>query len=146
MTSGTLYADAPRRFRWPRWIADRAPVLIILLVLIVVWYIAAILMNMTLVRDAFERNDTAYSVMDLIAGTLDAERPLVAVVPKPGRTPSPSDLVTFLAERVPRWWLPDQWTFIDEIPKTSVGKFDKKVMRTAYADGQYDVQHVTLPK
>src|SRR5271168_1655016 len=78
VTSGALHADAPRRFRWPRWIADRAPVLIILLVLIVAWYIAAILMNMALVRDAFERNDTAYSVMDLIAGTLDAERPLVA--------------------------------------------------------------------
>jgi NitT/TauT family transport system permease protein len=76
--SGAPHADAPHRLRWPRWIADRAPVLIILLVLIVVWYIAAILMNMTLVRDAFERNDTAYGVMDLIAGTLDAERPLVA--------------------------------------------------------------------
>jgi NitT/TauT family transport system permease protein len=73
-----LHAVTPRRFRWPRWIADRAPVLIIVLVLIVVWYIAAVLMNMTLVRDAFERNDTAYGLMDVIAGTLDAERPLVA--------------------------------------------------------------------
>jgi fatty-acyl-CoA synthase len=75
-----------------------------------------------------------------------SERPLVAVVPKPGRTPSPSDLVAFLAERVPRWWLPDQWTFIVEVPKTSVGKFDKKVMRAAYADGEYEVQRVELPK
>ena len=45
---------------------------------------------------------------------------------------------------MPRWWLPDQWTFVDEIPKTSVGKFDKKVMRAAYADGDYTVQqHAT---
>ena len=59
---------------------------------------------------------------------------------KPGATPSPADLVDFLAGAVARWWLPDQWTFIDEIPKTSVGKFDKKVMRAAFADGDYKVQ------
>jgi fatty-acyl-CoA synthase len=75
-----------------------------------------------------------------------SERPLVAVVPKPGKTLDPEALVTFLAERVPRWWLPAQWTFIDEIPKTSVGKFDKKVMRAAFAEGDYTVQTVELPK
>jgi fatty-acyl-CoA synthase len=75
-----------------------------------------------------------------------SERPLVAVVPKPGRTPAPADLVAFLKDRVPRWWLPEQWIFIDEVPKTSVGKFDKKVMRAAYADGAYEVQHTPLPK
>ena len=75
-----------------------------------------------------------------------SERPLVAVVPKPGRTPAPADLVDFLSTRVPRWWLPDQWTFISEVPKTSVGKFDKKVMRAAYADGDYEVQSTPLPK
>jgi len=75
-----------------------------------------------------------------------SERPLVAVVPKPGRTPSPSDLVDFLVGRVPRWWLPDQWTFVPEIPKTSVGKFDKKLMRAAFAEGDYEVQTVSLPK
>jgi fatty-acyl-CoA synthase len=75
-----------------------------------------------------------------------SERPLVAVVPKPGRTPAPADLVQFLSERVPRWWLPDQWTFITEVPKTSVGKFDKKVMRAAFADGAYEVQTTPLPK
>jgi len=46
---------------------------------------------------------------------------------------------------VPRWWLPDQWTFIEEVPKTSVGKFDKKVMRAAHAEGAYEVQHTSLP-
>jgi fatty-acyl-CoA synthase len=75
-----------------------------------------------------------------------SERPLVAVVPKPGKTLDPSALVAFLKDRVPRWWLPEQWAFIEEIPKTSVGKFDKKVMRAAFADGAYAVHVVDLPK
>jgi fatty-acyl-CoA synthase len=75
-----------------------------------------------------------------------SERPLVAVVPKPGKTLDPSDLVAFLVDSVPRWWLPEQWAFIEEIPKTSVGKFDKKVMRAAFADGAYAVHTVDLPK
>ncbi len=75
-----------------------------------------------------------------------SERPLVVVVPKPGRSPAPADLVAFLSDRVPRWWLPDQWTFVDEVPKTSVGKFDKKIMRAAHADGSYPVQTTPLPR
>jgi fatty-acyl-CoA synthase len=75
-----------------------------------------------------------------------SERPLVAVVPKPGRTPDPDAMVDYLATRVPRWWVPDQWTFLEEIPKTSVGKFDKKVMRAAFAEGDYTVHTVELPK
>jgi len=69
-----------------------------------------------------------------------SERPLVAVVPVPGKSPTAEELVVYLKERVPRWWLPEQWTFIAEVPKTSVGKFDKKVMRAAFADGAYEVQ------
>ena len=64
----------------------------------------------------------------------------------PGGRRLPADLLDFLGGRVPRWWLPDQWTFVDEIPKTSVGKFDKKVMRVAYADGDYTVQSTPLPQ
>ena len=60
------------------WIAERAPVLVIVLALIVIWYVAAVLMNASLVRDAFEREETAYGISDLIAGSLNAERPLVA--------------------------------------------------------------------
>ena len=75
-----------------------------------------------------------------------SERPLVAVVPKPGRSPAPADLVEFLSSRVPRWWLPEQWAFISEVPKTSVGKFDKKVMRAAHAEGAYEVHSTPLPK
>ena len=37
-------------------------------------------------------------------------------------------------DKVAKWWLPERWTFIDEIPKTSVGKFDKKTLRARYTD------------
>ena len=65
---------------------------------------------------------------------------------QPGRSPAPPTSSPSSSDRVPRWWLPDQWTFIKEVPKTSVGKFDKKVMRAAYAEGNYEVQSTPLPK
>jgi NitT/TauT family transport system permease protein len=68
----------PRAVRRYPWIAERAPVAVVVLALIVVWYIAAVLMNASLVRDAFEREETAYGVADVIAASLNAERPLVA--------------------------------------------------------------------
>ncbi|HJP64665.1 MAG TPA: fatty acid--CoA ligase, partial [Actinomycetota bacterium] len=58
-----------------------------------------------------------------------SERPLACVVLKPGREASKDDLIEFLRPSVPSWWLPDDVAFVDEIPKTSVGKFDKKVLR-----------------
>src|SRR5438067_1316626 len=67
------------------------------------------------------------------------ERPLACVVLKDGEAASPEDLKGFLADRVAKWWLPERWTFIEEVPKTSVGKFDKKVLRARYADGELDV-------
>jgi fatty-acyl-CoA synthase len=47
-----------------------------------------------------------------------------------------------LADKVARWWLPERWTFVDEIPRTSVGKYDKKVIRSRYADNAYEVSEV----
>ena len=73
------------------------------------------------------------------------ERPLAVVVPAEGRHPSAQELVEFLQGRVVRWWLPERWAFVDEIPKTSVGKFDKKVLRARYAAGDLDVVTVELP-
>jgi len=75
-----------------------------------------------------------------------SERPLVLVVPQPGKEVTPDELVGYLSGRVARWWLPERWSLIDEVPKTSVGKFDKKVMRAAFSDGKYDVQTVNLPQ
>ena len=70
------------------------------------------------------------------------ERPLCFVVLEPGTEVSASDLHDFLAERVVKWWLPERWVFVDSIPKTSVGKFDKKLLRSRYHDGEFDVIEV----
>ncbi|MET8180092.1 long-chain fatty acid--CoA ligase [Streptomyces sp. NPDC005336] len=67
------------------------------------------------------------------------ERPLATVVLKEGATVGYKELQAFLAERVARWQLPEHWTLIAAVPKTSVGKFDKKVIRKQYADGELDV-------
>lgn len=64
------------------------------------------------------------------------ERPLACVVPKPGTTIDSDNLVAFLTQKVAKWWLPEQISIVQEIPKTSVGKFDKKVLRKAFSDGQ----------
>jgi fatty-acyl-CoA synthase len=63
------------------------------------------------------------------------ERPLACVVLRPGRNTTPADLQAYLAARVARWWLPERFAFITEVPKTSVGKFDKKVLRARHAEG-----------
>jgi fatty-acyl-CoA synthase len=73
------------------------------------------------------------------------ERPLVVVVPGDGHKPEPSELLEFLVPRVARWWLPDRWAYVGEIPKTSVGKFDKKALRKKVADGEIQVQRVEIP-
>ncbi|MDQ2877166.1 MAG: long-chain fatty acid--CoA ligase, partial [Actinomycetota bacterium] len=67
------------------------------------------------------------------------ERPLAAIVLAGGGTATAAELREFLAELVPRWQLPERWSFIAEVPKTSVGKFAKTTMRDAYARGDYQV-------
>ncbi|HTX97308.1 MAG TPA: long-chain fatty acid--CoA ligase [Mycobacterium sp.] len=69
------------------------------------------------------------------------ERPLAVVVAKHS-TVSAEDLRKFLADKVARWWLPERWTFVDEIPRTSVGKYDKKAIRSRYAEHGYWVIEV----
>ena len=70
------------------------------------------------------------------------ERPLACVVTKPGATVSVEELMGFLDGRVARWWLPERWAFIESVPKTSVGKFDKKVLRRQFADDELEVIEV----
>jgi fatty-acyl-CoA synthase len=77
-----------------------------------------------------------------VIGVADAkwgERPLAAVVLRPGSSASAAELRTFLSSRVAKWQLPERWCFIDEVPKTSVGKFSKVRMREAYQRGDYAV-------
>ncbi|MHB8234209.1 MAG: long-chain fatty acid--CoA ligase [Solirubrobacteraceae bacterium] len=64
-----------------------------------------------------------------------AERPLCCVVLREGASATAPDLVEHLRGRVAKWWLPDEFAFLQEIPKTSVGKFDKKVLRGDLSEG-----------
>jgi fatty-acyl-CoA synthase len=56
------------------------------------------------------------------------------------------DIVEHLRPRVAKWWLPGEVAFIDEVPKTSVGKFDKKVLRQRLADGELEPESVGAPE
>ena len=62
------------------------------------------------------------------------ERPLAVVVLRKGHEATADDLRAFLAPRFAAWWLPDTIEFVSEIPRTSVGKFKKSVLRDAYKD------------
>jgi fatty-acyl-CoA synthase len=65
-----------------------------------------------------------------------SERPLAAVVLKPGASATPDDLRAFLAPQFPKFWLPDAYVFIDAIPRTSAGKFLKSALRERFKDYQ----------
>jgi fatty-acyl-CoA synthase len=65
------------------------------------------------------------------------ERPLACVVVEPGETLTAADLRTYLEPLVARWWLPDAVEFIDEVPKTSVGKFSKRTLREKFAGYEF---------
>jgi acyl-CoA synthetase (AMP-forming)/AMP-acid ligase II len=64
-----------------------------------------------------------------------AERPLCCVVLRDGAATTAPELVEHLTGRVAKWWLPDEFAFVPEVPKTSVGKFDKKQLRRRLAEG-----------
>jgi fatty-acyl-CoA synthase len=70
------------------------------------------------------------------------ERPLACIVPRPGSTVDAHALRNWLAARTAKFWVPERWAIIDEVPKTSVGKFDKKVLRARHAEGQLEVETV----
>ena len=76
MTSSSVAVPSGSLIRNP-WVDRYAPLATTVLVLIAIWYVAAIAMNLSLVRDAFEREETAFTLTDLICGTLGAERPLL---------------------------------------------------------------------
>jgi fatty-acyl-CoA synthase len=67
------------------------------------------------------------------------ERPCVAVVLREGATADVEALRAHLAGSCAKWQLPERWTFLAEVPKTSVGKFDKKTLRQQYAAGDLEV-------
>ncbi|MBM7365358.1 fatty-acyl-CoA synthase [Gordonia hydrophobica] len=67
------------------------------------------------------------------------ERPLVAVVVQAGSELNMDDLREFISTKVAKWQLPNSWAVVNEVPKTSVGKFDKKQLRTRFREGELDV-------
>jgi fatty-acyl-CoA synthase len=71
-----------------------------------------------------------------------SERPLACVVPTSGAGVDAEALREHLASRVAKWWLPDAFAEIEEVPKTSTGKFDKKVLRGRLADGELEITRV----
>jgi fatty-acyl-CoA synthase len=78
--------------------------------------------------------DVAEAAVIGVAHTKWAERPLACVVPREGSGLTKESLIEFLTPRVAKWWLPDDVVFVDEVPKTSVGKFSKKTLRERFAD------------
>jgi fatty-acyl-CoA synthase len=73
------------------------------------------------------------------------ERPLVLVVPRPGQAVSAEELREFLTGRVARFWLPEYFAFPAELPKTSVGKLDKKELRRLHGEGRFQVEKLQRP-
>ena len=68
------------------------------------------------------------------------ERPVACVVLAPGQSATPEELRAHLAgQGIVKWWLPGHWVFLDEVPRTSVGKYDKKLLRARNADGDLAV-------
>jgi fatty-acyl-CoA synthase len=74
-----------------------------------------------------------------------SERPLACVVVAEGCSCDAATLREHLTSRVAKWWIPDAFAFIDEVPKTSVGKFDKKVLRSRLAEGELEVVGAQQP-
>ena len=68
---------------------------------------------------------------------------MACIVIREGASVTPADLATFLDGKVAKWWIPERWTFIAEVPKTSTLKFDKKVLRARYASGDLTVTSLT---
>jgi fatty-acyl-CoA synthase len=62
-----------------------------------------------------------------------SERPLAVVVLREGEDATPDELRDFLAPSFAKWWLPERFEFVDEIPKTAVGKFRKTALREQFA-------------
>lgn len=77
--------------------------------------------------------DVAEAAVIGIAHPKWGERPLLVVVPKPGRSPARDDLLAFLKGRIASWWMPDDVVLVDAIPHTATGKIQKTALRERFA-------------
>jgi fatty-acyl-CoA synthase len=73
------------------------------------------------------------------------DRPLACVVLRLGTAASAAELRAFLAPRFVSWWIPENWTFVSEVPKTSIGKRDKKRLRAQHAGHELAVTRLRCP-
>jgi fatty-acyl-CoA synthase len=73
------------------------------------------------------------------------ERPLACVVARAGESLTAEELHEYLSPKVARWWNPDTYAFVAEVPKTSVGKLDKKALRERLMQGGLEVVRVRAP-
>jgi len=92
--SSISYAARPAEIRWHPLVIRYSPVVVVVLAIVAIWYVAAVLMNLHIVRDQFERDETPYTSAQLIEGTLTAERPLL---------PAPHQIVETFADDVFGW-------------------------------------------
>jgi fatty-acyl-CoA synthase len=83
---------------------------------------------------ALDHEDVAEAAVIGIRHPKWDERPLLVVVRKPGREPTREDILSFMKDKVARWWLPDDVAFVEEIPHTATGKIQKMTLREQFAD------------
>jgi fatty-acyl-CoA synthase len=93
-------------------------------------WISSIALENALMTHPAVREAAVVAVLDERWG----ERPLACVVLAPGAEAEADELRAFLTTSVAKWWVPDTVTFVDEIPRTAVGKFDKAELRRRFAD------------
>ncbi len=62
------------------------------------------------------------------------ERPLLVIVPKPGRSPTKEDMLAFMTGKIAKWWLPDAVALVEAIPHTATGKIQKTALREMFQD------------
>ncbi len=74
-----------------------------------------------------------------------SERPLLVVVPAPGRTPAKADVLAFLEGKIARWWMPDDVQILDEIPHTAAGKINKLGLRALLKDYRWPTAPAAEP-
>jgi fatty-acyl-CoA synthase len=73
------------------------------------------------------------------------ERPLLIVVKRPGQEVTRDELLTYLAAKVIKWWLPNDVEFVAELPHTGTGKVHKKTLRELYKDWRFDSNSAQKP-
>jgi NitT/TauT family transport system permease protein len=88
------YTARPAQIRWHPFVVRYGPVVAMVFAITVIWYIAAVSMNFGIVRDQFQRDEAPYTALQVIAGTLDAERPLL---------PAPHQIAETFAEDIFGW-------------------------------------------